>query len=52
MKDYDIRGSALLAVLIALTIRFGWAVFKSQRQALQEGRCPHCGQVLPTKEGV
>lgn len=51
MKDYDIRVIALLAVLIALTIRLGWAVFKSSRQATRENRCQLCGQVLPTNGG-
>lgn len=51
MKDYTIRAIALLAVLIALTISFGWAVFKSSRRATRENRCQLCGQVLPTKGG-
>ncbi|MBR5590957.1 MAG: hypothetical protein IKW38_00285 [Kiritimatiellae bacterium] len=50
MKDYTVNVIAL-ATLIALTIILGWTVFHRSQQALQEGRCLRCGQMLPTNGG-
>ena len=50
MKDYHVV-AIILGTLIVLMVGLEWIAFQRSRQALQEGRCPHCGQVLPTKGG-